>query len=152
MTSPQGDFSDFQVHRELDQLLGGVVYTAPATAYVGLSKTGSYHLTGVIAEPAPTINIGTDASPNIVSTGYARVAIVNNLTNWPVASGRQKKNGTAITFPVAAYAWGTVVSWFLADAATGGNILASGTLPTLLVVSGGDPALTFVPGSWIFGR
>lgn len=73
----------------------------------------------------------TDAGlSNEVNTGtYARVAMANNSTNWPDATGGQKSNGTAVNFPTAdATSWGTITYVGVCDAASAGNLLLYGAL------------------------
>jgi hypothetical protein len=129
-----GSKSDYLELKALDHILGGPDYIRPATLYVALFTA------------APT-----DAGGDTEVTGgaYARVAVPNNATNFPAASGGSKSNGTAITFSQATAAWGTVVAWGIYDAATGGNLLYYGDVsPTKVVNSGDTPqfaagALTF---------
>ena len=49
-----------------------------------------------------------------------------------------KANGTAITYPTATVAWGTVVAWALFDAASAGNMLYWGSLNTPRAVNISD--------------
>ena len=109
-----GSFTDFLELEVLDHVFGAAAYTAPVTLYIGLSTT--------------TI---TDAGVNItepVANNYARAVITNNSTNFPAASGGSKANGTDFTFNVPSGAWGTILDFFIGDAASAGNILAYGTL------------------------
>lgn len=105
----------------LDLLFGD---GSPATFYVGLS----------IADPTD------DASGIIEPSGgaYARVAVTNNVTNWPAAVSGTKTNGTDIEFPQATGSWGTITHWFIGDAASGGNYYAHGAVDTSKTVVSGD--------------
>lgn len=120
-----GSYSDYLELKVLDHLLGLTSYTPPATLYVALYTSAPSDGGG-----------GTEISGN----GYARVAVTNNATNWPAASGGQKSNGTAITFSVATGSWGTVVAFGLFDASTGGNLLMWATLGTSKAISSGQAA------------
>lgn len=128
-----GSKSDYLEKIVLDLVLGAVAYTAPTTVYVALS-TGAYS------------DAATGASMTEVSssgTAYARVALTNNTTNWPVATGTSpatKTNGTAITFPTATGSWGTVASFYIVDASTNGNILYGGDLSLSKAIGIGDTA------------
>ncbi len=52
--------------------------------------------------------------------GYAPVSVTNNSTNFPAASGGQKKNGTLISFGSSSGAWsGPADYWWFTDAAAG---------------------------------
>lgn len=133
-------FCDFLEKELLDHVLGGAtpanVYSPPATIYVGLSRT--------------TVTTFTDAGTGYSEppgSGYARVAVANNTTNWAAAAGSPtvKTNLTSITFPAATGSWGTITYIFISDAATAGNILLKGTLSTPRQVNAGD-VLVFGPG------
>ena len=120
-----GSKSDFLELELLDHVVGNAAYTAPATLYVALYTV------------APT-----DAGGGIEVSGgsYARVAVTNNLTNWPAASGGAKSNGTEITFPEATASWGTVVAFAILDAATAGNFLYWADLTTSKTIATSDTA------------
>lgn len=119
-----GSFCDFLENEVLDHVFGAATYTAPATLYFGLSTTTITDAGGNITEPS--------------GGAYARVAVTNNATNFPAASGGAKSNGTEIVFPVATANWGTITDAFIADAASAGNILAAGALTTSKVVNTND--------------
>ncbi len=111
----------------LDHLLGGPDYTRPATVYF------------VLFTSAPSeYGTGTEVSGG----GYARVAVANNNTNFPVATSPggvgTKINATSISFPAAAASWGTVTHFGIYDAASGGNLLIYGTLTSARAVTTGD--------------
>lgn len=112
-----GSKSDYLENKVLDHVLSGAsgAYTQPSNVFLALFTTNC-------SDSAP----GTEVSTS--GTGYARVQIACNTTNFPLASGGSKTNGTTITFPQATASWGTVVSWALMDAATGGNMLWQGTM------------------------
>ena len=123
-----GSKSNYLENKLLDAVLGGPAFSLPANVYIALS-TAAYSETA------------TGASMNEVSTsgtGYARVAIANNTTNWPAASNGIKANANAITFPAATAAWGTVLSFYIVDAATNGNVLYGGDLASSRTVNSGD--------------
>lgn len=117
--------SDYLEGKVLDHLLGRTTYTAPVTVYVALYTS------------APTDSGG---GTEVSGGSYARVAVTNNATNWPAASGGSKANGTAITFPEATADWGTVVAFGLFDAAIGGNLLYWGELSQNQAVNSGSTA------------
>jgi hypothetical protein len=118
--------NNYLINAVLNEAFGAVAFGAPATLYVGLSTTAINADGTGITQPA--------------GGSYARVAVTNNTTNWPTVSNQQKKNGTAITFPTATASWGTVTWFFIADAASGGNILASGALTASKTIDNGDTA------------
>jgi hypothetical protein len=124
-------FSDFLENELLDHVWGNAAYSAPATIYVGLSTADPTDTGSGIAEPS--------------GGAYARVAVTNNATNWPAASGGAKANGTAVTFPKATASWGTIAYMIYMDAVSGGNMLAYAPLTVSKVVSA-DDTLTFPIG------
>jgi hypothetical protein len=110
-----------------DHVLGGTAYTAPTTVHFALFT----------AAPSETGG-GTEISTS--STGYSRVAVTNNVTNFPASTNGTKTNGSNITFPSATAAWGTVSAFGVFDAATGGNLLYFGSLLTPRAIASGDTA------------
>lgn len=113
----------------LDEVFGGQNFVPPANLYVGLSTT----------LPNDT---GTGITEPLALDGYARVLVVNNLTNWNAAIGGLKDNAVNFEFPEATGAWGTITHFFIATAATGTGsvVVAWGTLTASKVVSSGDTA------------
>lgn len=115
--------SNYLENKILDHLFGGTTYTAPSTLYIGLCQSVSEDGT-IVGEPS--------------GGGYARVAVSNNTTNWPNASDGTKSNGTIIEFPEATANWGTMYYGFIADAASGGNVLAYFALEVPKTIEAGD--------------
>jgi hypothetical protein len=128
--------SDYLENKVLDLLLGGGTYTVPTTVYVALYTVAPTDAGG-----------GTEVSGG----GYARVAVTNNATNFPAASGGSKSNGTTITFPTATADWGTVVAVGIFDASTAGNLLFWANLTTSKTIQNGDTA-QFASGSLTFSE
>lgn len=120
-----GSKADYLENELLDHVLGNSAYAAPATLYVALFTAAPSDSGG-----------GTEVSGG----SYARVAVTNNLTNWPAASGGAKSNGTEIAFPEATASWGTVVAFAIFDAATAGNMLYWATLTANKTIDSGDTA------------
>ena len=124
-----GSKSNDLENKLLDHALGGGDYTRPATVYAALWTTG---------------NALTDASTGSSTgeasyTGYARVAITNNATNFPAASGGAKSNGTAITFGTNTGGSQTIVSLAFIDAASAGNIMFWGDTTSTVIGTGDNP-------------
>lgn len=120
-----GSFSDYLEDALLDHVLGGGDYTRPGTVYVALYTS------------APTDSGG---GTEVTGGSYARVAVTNNGTNWPSASGGAKSNGTAITFPTATASWGEIFAFGILDDPSAGNLLAWGDLSASKTVGDGDTA------------
>lgn len=119
-------FGDYLEDELLDHAFGAAVYTPEVTHYIGLSTTPPNDDGSNITEP--------------VGGAYARVSKTNNLANWPAASGGAKANGTAIQFPTASAAWGTVTHFVVMDAASGGNMLGSAAMVNPKTIDNGDTA------------
>jgi len=115
-----GSFTDYLENALLDSYFGS---GTPATLYVGLSTTAITDAGGNITEP--------------VGNNYARIAVTNNATNWPAASGGAKSNGAAFTTGIASGSWGTVTDFFISDASSGGNISVYDVMTTALAVGSG---------------
>lgn len=115
----------------LDHILGGPTLAKAGIVYVALS-------TAVYSDAATGA-----AMAEVTGGAYGRVAVSNNATNWPDATGTSpatKQNGTVITFPTATASWGTVQSFYILDAASGGNVLYGGDLQTPKAFASGDTA------------
>lgn len=115
--------SDYLENNILDHIFGGGDYARPATLYIALYTS------------APT---DADTGTEVAGGSYARVAVTNNATNFPAASGGSKANGTAITFVQATALWGTVTHVGIRDAASGGNLLYHGALTASRTINNGD--------------
>lgn len=123
--------SDFLENEILDHVIGNAAYSAPATLYIALYTVTPSDSGG-----------GTEVSGG----SYARVAVTNNATNWPAASGGAKSNGTSITFPTPTANWGTVVAFGIFDAASSGNLLYWGPITPNKTINNGDAAPSFAVG------
>lgn len=93
---------------------------------------GTYYVGLFTAAPGDTGG-GTEAAGG----SYARVAVVNNGTNWPAAASSQKKNGTAIIFPTATGNWGTITHFGLFTALSAGTLAHYNALTAPLAVTSG---------------
>lgn len=123
-----GSFSDYLEAKILDEVFGATAFSAPGTLYVALFTA------------APSDSGG---GTEVTGGSYARVAVTNNTTNWPNATGTSptsKANGTVITFPTATANWGTVVAFGIFDASSGGNLIAWADLNTSRTINSSDTA------------
>lgn len=118
--------SDYLEAALLNHLFGGVAYTVP----------GTYHFALFTAAPN---DAGGGTEVNTSGTGYARVPVTNNTTNFPtIVAPNAKSNGQPIAFGNASTNWGTVTAFGIYDAGTGGNLLFWGDLTTPRSVLLGD--------------
>jgi hypothetical protein len=83
-------------------------------------------------------NVGGGGT-EVTGTGYSRLAVTNNNTNWPSASSGQKGNGTILNWGTAGSSWGTVLAIAEYDASVGGNLLEWGLLTNPVTVASGQP-------------
>ena len=112
-----GAFSECLENKVVDHVFGGVAYSAPATLYLALY----------------TSDIGDDNSGTECSgTSYARQTIAFTVTNDTAS------NTSAVEFPTAGSAWGTITHVGILDALTSGNLLAHGALTASKTVAQGD--------------
>ena len=111
---------DALANATLDAYLGNATLLG-ATVYVGLMTTAPANDGSGVVEP--------------VGNAYARVAVVNNLTQWPSAVARSKTHANDITFPTATGTWGTCTHCGIFDSPTGGllKIFDALTTPRLIV-------------------
>jgi len=121
-----GSFGDFLENELLDHVFGAAAYAAPATLYMALSTADPLDDGSGLNEP--------------VGGAYARASVTNDLTEWPAAAAGSKSNANQITFPTATALWGTVTHFAIMDAASGGNMLAHGSLTTPKTIDPGDTA------------
>ncbi len=140
-----GSKSDVLELALLDRVLGAAAYTPPATVYLALYS----------AVPSDTGG-GTELTAG-TAPGYARIAITNNMTNFPAATTNgttgkgEKKLGVAQSTPANSSGsnWPTIVGWALLDTSTGGAQLMWGEVAPLAVT----PAANFtVPANTIMWR
>lgn len=117
-------FTNYLENAVLNQWFGGVAPNVPDTIYIGLSSANPDEDGGGISEPS--------------ANGYTRAGVANDKSTWTESNDGTLSNATAITFPESTGSWGTLTHIFVADAETGGNILAYGTLRTERTVVEGD--------------
>lgn len=117
----------------LDWLFGYPSQTFPNTFYVGLSST--------------QIDPDGTGLTELSGTNYARVPVTRSSDNFKKLGdhGYVWCNKTAIEFGSPETDWGTAAWFFLADAATDGNILAAGRLLRSVSIGGGENPPVFYP-------
>jgi hypothetical protein len=127
-----GSWSRYIQNRVADWLFGYPTQTFPSTFYIGLSKTA------ITAD-------GTGLT-EITGGNYARVPVALNTTNFRRLGeyGTTWCNATDIQFNNPSADWGDCEWFFISDAASGGNILASGPLNRPTNVKSGDSAPVFL--------
>jgi hypothetical protein len=145
-----GSKSNYLSKALLDHMLGGWGATGPtgATAPTGPGALLPYVYVGLWTTAGSLTDASDGEQANEVSTsatGYTRVEVDNNSTNWPASSGSTtgiKQNGTAITFPTATASWGSIYQFALLDSVTaaGSNVLFWGDLTSVKVIGNGDTA------------
>jgi hypothetical protein len=111
----------------LNHIFGGGDWARPGTVHIGLSTTTPNDAGGNFTEPG--------------AGGYTRALVLNNGTNFPVASGGTKSNGVDITFVQASGAgWGTITHFGIFSQASAGTALFTGSLSQAKNIADGDTA------------
>jgi hypothetical protein len=106
--------TDYHAYQLLNYVYGGKPITYPLTWYLALftdAYTKSQHMAGQVTE--------------VVGGNYARVAIPNNLTNFPeITQGHPpvKKLGGTRNFNTPTADWGTITGFGFYEAPTGGHL------------------------------
>jgi len=125
--------SDYAEVKILDIITGrsGVSFngttTTGTTMYLGLS-TGDFSDTG---SGSSELTIGTN--------GYARAAVAfDAATVGTGAPASTTQNTSAIDFNAATGNWGTISNWGLYDAATGGNVVLTGSFSASKTIETND--------------
>lgn len=127
---------EYLSQKMLNFIFNGGTWSAPATMFLALFTV------------APTISTtGTEAT----GSGYARVSITSNTTNWPTISGSTTTltSGATFTFPTATGNWSSssnMTDAGLWDASSSGNLYYWGDLTTAKPVLNGDTA-SFATGA-----
>ena len=131
--------SNYLDNKILNWILNGASYTPPSTLYIALFT----------ARPAADGTGGTEVTT--VGSGYARVAVTANTTNFPTTTTESCPSGVSVIFPTATSSWGLVTSFAIMDASTGGNFLYIGDLTTSTTISvGAIPE--FIVGALVVGE
>ncbi len=129
-----GSWSTVAQNRILDFAFGNSITAFPTTFYIGLSKT-------------PIAADGTGIT-EVTGGGYSRVAVPLSGSNFKMHDEYRStwSNANSISFNAPTTDWGDCDWFFLSDAATGGNVWASGPLHRTLTVRSGETAPVFLPG------
>jgi hypothetical protein len=123
----------------LDYLLGSTALSLPGTWYAALFSVSPSDTGG-----------GTELS----GSGYVRIALLNNTTNFPASSVlggvATKLTGSVLTWgPASGSTWATAVAVGFYDASTSGNLGWWGPLASPVTVSVGQ-SLQIAIGSGVF--
>lgn len=114
-------FTNYTENAVLGHVFGSTTFTKPSL-FVGLFT----------AAPGETAG-GTELST--VGTAYARQAAAFTVSG---TAPTQATNTSAIEFPTATSAWGTITHAAIFDAASGGNMIAYATLTASKTIASGD--------------
>lgn len=106
---------------------GNIANIGDATGLRGSSTAGSLYLALHTGDPGEA---GTQSTSEISYTGYARVAVARNSSEWTV-SGDTGSNTNAIAFAQCTGGSGTATHWSIGVASSGaGGALFTGPLAT----------------------
>lgn len=128
----------------LDALLRHQTFVPPANLYIAL----------VTVPGVSNILAGTE----VHGGSYARAKVSPTLANWAGTQGAgtvvassgssgATSNNLAILYPNPTSNWGSIVGYEIWDDPTSGNRWLYDTLPVPMVVSSGDPPVSFPPGA-----
>lgn len=117
--------STYEANRVANARYGGGTYTKADPVYIGLSTANPGVSGSGLAEPS--------------GNNYSRVAVTNDATNFPNASGGAKSNAAVITFPTPSGDWGVCTHVAVFDASSGGNMLDFNALASPKTIESGDP-------------
>lgn len=129
----------------------------PTTLYLGQSSTAL--TVGPAGGADATLVHCNVTEPTIGTNSYTRYAIAVNSTNFvlpgsPPSSGIQFQNGLTITQgPSTIGGWlagVALVDWFLADAATAGNVWAYGPNAPNQTITAAGQAINYTAGGLVF--
>lgn len=140
-----GSKSNYLSKKLLDAVLGQSsaipgFASAISTVYVGLWVNA-----GTLTDTSTGATLGEPGSTgSLPGASYSRVAVTNNNTQWPAATGTTvaaKTNGAPITFASAGVGgWGTVNQFAIVDNSSSGNILYWSDLTTPKAIAHNDTA------------
>lgn len=122
--------SNYLENKLLGLLFGSTAYSVPANLYIALFTA------------APD---DTGGGTEVAGGSYARAAVTNNSTNFPVPTTGTSSNANAITFAQATASWGTVTHFGIFDASSAGNLLVWGALTVPKTVANND-TVSFAAG------
>jgi hypothetical protein len=122
--------SNYLENKIFEHVYRGVTYTSPALVYASLYTNN----------PGEA-NTGTE----VTGGSYAR-----QIVTFTAPTDGVGNNTTAVVFPTATAAWGTVTHYALHDAPSGGNMLSYAPLASSQVVNSGQ-VVVFTIGSIIEG-
>jgi hypothetical protein len=118
---------------ELDARLGS---GAPATIYLEFSSTTPNADGTGVTEPA--------------GGSYARLAVTNNVANWPAAVNRIKSNGAILSWPQATANWAGLTHILAYDVAVGGTPISYGPITGAPVTVNSGTFAQFAIGALTF--
>ena len=102
----------------------------------GVAWTPGTHIALFTADPGESGSLASEVSGG----SYARYAMGTLTTFWAAASGGSTSNAGVVEFPTATVSWGTITHFAIMDAASAGNMIASGALATGKLIDVGDIA------------
>lgn len=123
--------SNYYISKLLNQFWNATAFTFPSTLYFALwTATLSATSTGSTAGET-------------TYTGYARVAVTANTTNFPSSSGGSNiQNGTAITWAANGGATAPAITYIgVLDASSTGNMLFWGSITSTTINPGDTPQI-----------
>lgn len=120
----------YYISKLVNQVFNGTAYSFPATLYFALWTT--------TLTSASTGSSGTECS----YTGYARVAVTANSTNFSTSSaGSSITNNIAVTWPANTATSNTATYMAICDASSAGNMMYFGSISSTVIGVGDTPQM-----------
>lgn len=140
-----GSKSNYLSKKLLDVVLGQSSAIPGFAAAISSVYVGLWVQAGTLTDTSTGSTLGEPGSTGALpGTNYSRVAVTNNATQWPAATGTTvaaKTNGAPIVFPTAGTGgWGTVNQFAITDNSSSGNILYWSDLTTAKAIAQNDTA------------
>lgn len=129
-----GSKTNYLQNKLLDAVLGGPAFPLPGNG------SGPVKVYIALSTAAFTVAATGAAMSEVSAGGYSRVQVPNDTTSWAAAASSSKANVAVFTFASATANWGTVLSFYILDAPTGGNTLYGADLTTSRTINNGDTA------------
>ena len=127
MSVANGQKSNYLAAAMIGHVIGKSTFTAPTDFYLAL--------TTIAPLPSDTGSTITE----VAYTSYARLHLT--AASFTAVTANAVSNSAALTFVTPGATGATANGWALCDAASAGNVLYSGPLAALVIVSGIAPSI-----------
>lgn len=134
--------SDYLANKLIDEIFRAQAWAFPASIYGELYTVAPTSAGGGTPVSAPSYARAPWASTMAAKSGTQG----DGTTSSSTGTGGRVSNNVAVSYPAPLDDWGDVLAQGWKDAATAGNLLWFGPIPTQSILSG-SPAPTHAPGT-----